>query len=321
MTHETTAPRLRVTELRKAWGRLPLLVLLTCLVPAMAGGWSTALWMLYTVVAVFYSLWGLRLALSFPRDRRLGRALCVTDMALLLPLLIWGPGSGLRVLIFLIWTAGVVLTCIASQACVRAERSGGSGCRHAAEAGLDQALRSRLKLFTACGARFGLVILRIIHFDLIMADFGVGTAAGMCSLLARRGLRLLGPDAQVFSLSDGQVAFVFEIEPLQSGRRAGSYRGHDSYDVPGTAMGLGHKVCERPLVGRRVTCSVGWASAPGDGLSADSLLSTAVARAWGEEISQSVDGTGFQPRLAPEFAPQSGRVLPVVPEEPRKAVG
>jgi GGDEF domain-containing protein len=312
---------LRVTELRKAWVRLPLLVLLTCLVPGMAGGWSTALWVLYAVVAVFYSLWGLRLALGFPQDRRLGRALCVTDMALILPLLIWGPGSGLRVLIFLIWTAGVALTCFASQACVRAERSGDQSGRTAAEAGLDQALRSRLKLFTACGARFGLVMLRIIHFDAITADFGVGTAAGICSLLARRGLRLLGPDAQAFPLPGGRVAFVFEIEPLQTGRRTGPGRSRDSYDVSSTAMGLGHKACERPLAGRRVVCSVGWASVPGDGLSADSLLSTAVARVWGEETSQSVGGAGVRPRPVPESTPQSGRVVPVVPEEPRKAVG
>jgi hypothetical protein len=162
-------------------------------------------------------------------------------------------------------------------------------------------------VFTATGARFGLVVLRIARFEEASSYFGEEAAGRLLSAVSRRGLRLLGPDAQNFALSEGKVAFLFETEPdaLQGhARYESSFAWSDPYDVEGLAMTLGRRVCEHLVDGHRVECVVGWASAPADGLTADDLLYVAE--------------TGAQSTAA--FRRVAGSSVPV-PERARAATG
>jgi GGDEF domain-containing protein len=288
MTGQRTAPLPHVTELRKARVRLPLLTVLGLLGPPLIGVRSTAVWTVYIVFAVLYSLWALRLSTRFSGDRRLGYLLCLTDTAILLPLLAWSSSIGVRITLLVGCAGGLGITYLADRlhretsalttggplsrerrrALAQAETPGGP-------VGLERAVQLRLRVFTTTGARFGLVVLRVARFEETASYYGAEASDRLLSAVSRRGLRLFGPDAQHFTLPGGRVAFLFETEPQAA--RLGEL-GEDSsgwshpYDVEGLAMAIGRKVCEHLIDGRRVECVVGWASAPADGLSADDLM-------------------------------------------------
>ena len=120
----------------------------------------------------------------------------------------------------------------------------------------------------ATGSRFALVVLRVVRFEEAASYYGEESSQRILAAVSRRGLRLLGPDAQHFLLPGGRVAFLFETESRREGgatRAAGSER-IDPPDIEGLAMSLGRKACEHLVDGHRVECVVGWASAPADGL-------------------------------------------------------
>ncbi len=294
MIGQRTAPARRVTEHQKARVRLPLLTLIALFGPLFSGVRSTSVWIVYVVFVVLYALWTLRLSRSFSRDRRLGYLLCLTDIAIMLPLLVWSSSAALRAVLVLVCAGGVAFTCkvdrsqtrngmpvenalpavrgpSAREWRARAKRPE----RPSAEALLERAVRTRLQVFTATGARFGLVVLRIARFEEVGSYYGEEAAERLVSAVSRRGLRLLGPDAQHFSLRGGKVAFLFETEPhtlLGHGRYETGLAWSDPYDVEGLAMALGRKACEHLVDGHRVECVAGWASAPADGLTADDLM-------------------------------------------------
>jgi GGDEF domain-containing protein len=170
---------------------------------------------------------------------------------------------------------------------------------------LERAVRLRLAVFRATGSRFALVVLRVVRFQETSAYYGEESSLRILSAVSRRGMRLLGPDAQHFALPGGRVAFLFEIE---SGRAPGAQRTTatdwaDPTDIESLAMTLGRKSCEHLVDGHRVECVVGWASAPSDGLNADDLMYVAEA--------------GAQSTAA--FRRAAGQV--VVPERARVAAG
>ena len=275
MTSERTAPRTRMTERHKARFRLPLLALLTIVLPSVTGVRSTAVWVAYALFGVGYSLWTLHLTASFSSDRRLGRLLCLADAALLLPLLVWSSDLSLRVAILLIYGAGLGVTYSIERSQTQRRASAltpACGDRDRGRVGatspqmvLERAVRSRLSLFTTEGTRFGLVILRILRYDEADAYYGREAAERMLGAVGRRGMRHLGPAAELFPLGRGRVAFLFEIEGSPSRARALSGDWNEPYDVEGMAMTLGRKTCEHLIDGRRVECVVGWASVPADG--------------------------------------------------------
>jgi GGDEF domain-containing protein len=326
MVGEHTAPVRRVTELQKARLRLPLLTLVALLGPVFSGVRSASVWIVYVVFVVLYSLWTLRLSRTFSGDRRLGYLLCLTDVAILLPLLVWSSAVGLQIVLALVCAGGLALTYAANRSRSGVEVGAQEGApaprglsarewqarsrraqEPSAEELLERAVRTRLQVFTATGARFGLVVLRIARFEEASSYFGEEAAGRLLSAVSRRGLRLLGPDAQNFALSEGKVAFLFETEPdaLQGhARYESSFAWSDPYDVEGLAMTLGRKVCEHLVDGHRVECVVGWASAPADGLTADDLLYVAE--------------TGAQSTAA--FRRVAGSSVPV-PERARAATG
>jgi len=332
MTRERTAPVLRLTEHHKARLRILLFTLLTLLVPALSGVRSTAAWVVYVFFALLYSLWTLRLSSIFARDRRLGYVLCLTDVAVLLPLLVWDSGRGVRALVVIVYGAGLGLSYVIDRGqtrhcavapvslAVHRRKAGRSVRMSTPEMLLEHALRTRLCLFSSEGVRFGLVILRIVRFEEAVTYYGSDAAGRVLSAVGRRGLRQLGPDAQRFPLSGGRMAFLFEIEPVSRRSHTAAEEWSEPYDVEGMAMRLARKTCEHLIEGHRVECVVGWASAPVDGLTAEDLLAAAESGTRSTEAFRRVSG----PRVAAHVVPTSGaarRMVAAVGEEARTAVG
>ena len=96
MATQRTALGRRLTEQRKARARLPLLTLVALFCLPLAGIRSAPIWICYVAFVLLYSLWALRLSAQFPRDRRLGYLLCLTDFAVLLPLLVWSSSAAVQ---------------------------------------------------------------------------------------------------------------------------------------------------------------------------------------------------------------------------------
>lgn len=292
MATQRTALGRRLTEQRKARARLLLLTFLALLAPPLAGIESIVAWASYTVFAVVYALWVLRLSTRFAHDRRLGYLLCLSDLAVLLPLLVWSSSAAVRVVVVAVGVTGLAVTHLAGRSGAGSQHnpadgillpngSDGHGIAEGAAASLERAVRLRLAVFRATGSRFALVMFRVLRFQETADYYGDESSRRILAAVSRRGLRLLGPDAQHFVLPGGRVAFLFEIDTdrMPSEPRTAAADWADPTDVEGLAMALGRKTCERLVDGHRVECVVGWASAPSDGLSADDLMDVAEAGA------------------------------------------
>jgi hypothetical protein len=286
MEEKRTALGRRLAEQRKARIRLFLLSLIALLCPALVGIRSVPAWLCYVAFVTLYSLWALRLSAQFADDRRLGYLLCLTDLAVLLPLLVWTTAAGTQALLALVCAAGFITTAIVDAAEQNSARRGVSPALHRpssrseekAGTPLERAVRLRLGLFRATGTRFALVVLRVVRFEENTSYYGEDSSRRVLAAVSRRGLRVLGPDAQHFVLPGGRVAFLFETESSRTSSR-GAMEWGAPMDVEGLAMTLGRKACERLVDGHRVECVVGWASAPADGLNADDLMYVAEAGA------------------------------------------
>ena len=292
MAAKRTALGRRLTEQRKARARLALLTLIALLCPPLAGIRSVSVWVCYVAFVVLYSLWALRLTAQFCHDRRLSYLLCLTDLAILLPLLVWSQSGAVRAVLVLICGGGFLVSCIGDrierQASSRAlpgvtlgQRPEPNPIDVGAGTPLERAVRVRLGLFRATGARFALVVLRVLRFEENSSYYGEDSSQRIVSAVSRRALRLLGPDAQHFVLPGGRVAFLFETDARRAAvpDDSGSFEWTEPLDVEGLAMSLGRKTCEHLVDGHRVECVVGWASAPSDGLNADDLMDVAEAGA------------------------------------------
>ncbi|MCX8033358.1 MAG: hypothetical protein N3B14_08235 [Thermoleophilia bacterium] len=301
MTSRTTPRSLSLTEQNKARARLVLLVLITAVLSPFAGARSALVWVLYLAFAALYSLWSMRLVRRFRRDRRLGYLLCATDTAVLLPLLVWTSSPFVRTGLILLCAGGFVFTYAADRVRGRAD----TRVRSASSPGeaLLRQVDERIRLFQVRGERFALVMLRVLRLDEIKIYYGQEEADRTISALERRGLRLLGPDGQCFVLSGGRMAFVFSLtrdltlagamtasERLSEGSqlREGPRAEELIYDVEGLAMKLARLVCERSVDGHRVACSVGWASCPADGVTAEDLLYVADTGARSTDVFRQV---------------------------------
>jgi hypothetical protein len=288
MTGQRTAKLPRVTEHHKARARVILLTLIGLICPPLAGVRSAPVWLVYLVFVILYSLWSLRLSRSFAGDRRLGYLLCLTDVAILLPLLVWSSSAAMQAvlvavcasgLIFTYWTDGMGKRAAAGDSRDAHSRMPGVGTdRHEGEgmeAPLERALSVRLQVLDATETRFALVVLRVMHFEEMGSYYGEEIPERLLAAVRRRGMRLLGPDAQNFVLPGGRVAFVFATGGLAASVGAtgkDTFEWIDPYDVESFAMALGHKACEHLVEGHRIECVVGWASAPADGVTAEDLL-------------------------------------------------
>jgi GGDEF domain-containing protein len=264
-------------------------------------------WVGYILLAVIYSLWALRLTRSFSDDRRLGYLLCLTDGTVLLPLMVWNSAAAMQAILVLIWAVGLFVTYSADRARKKVEshspmesrslRSGGTHNRPGqqdTEAPLERALRVRLRVLSDTNTRFALVMLRVLRFEEIGAYYGEDAAEHILAAVSRRGLRLLGPDAQLFVLQGGRVAFVFATGTgvgVGSSAEDDSLGWIDPYDVESVAMTVGRRACEHLVDGHRVECVVGWASAPADGMTADDLAYAAESGAQSTAAFRRVAGS------------------------------
>ncbi|NLE11201.1 MAG: hypothetical protein GX630_06810 [Actinobacteria bacterium] len=305
MTGQQTAKPMRVTEHQKARARLILLPLIGIACPPLAGVRSAVVWILYAAFLIAYSLWALRLTRNFSNDRRLGYLLTLTDTAVLLPLMAWASTRSIQVILAMIAVAGLIATYWAGRGRSMAtahedahDLETGPSARWstatAMETALERALRVRLKVLAETQTRFALVVLRVIRLEEIGTYYGVEAAEHVMAAVSRRGLRVLGADAQHFFLPGGRVAFVFSTGSgsTRAVAPSGSAGDHiDPYDVEGFAMALGRKACEHLVDGRRIECVVGWASAPADGLSADDLMYAAESGAQSAAAFRRVAGS------------------------------
>ncbi len=291
MEAQRTAPGRRLTEQRKARARVPLLVLAALVCTPLAGIRSAPVWICYAVFVTLYALWSLRLCAQFAHDHRLGYLLCLTDLAIVLPLLVWSRNAALQAVLVGLCVAGFVVTHVGGRAERRRAQAkiarvsvGERGEARALDSGtgapLERAVQLRLAVFRATGSRFALVVLRIVRFQETTAYYGEESSQRIMAAVSRRGLRMLGPDAQHFVLPGGRVAFLFEVESgREPGARSAAGAWVDPTDVESLAMTIGRKSCEHLVDGHRVECVVGWASAPADGLNADDLMYVAEAGA------------------------------------------
>src|SRR3972149_2709122 len=106
MEAQPTAPGRRLPEQRKARVRLPLLLLVAIVCPPIAGVRSVPILFCFGVFVLLYALWVLRLCAQFAHDHRLGYLLCLTDLAVLLPLLVWSTSAAIQVTLVALCAAG-----------------------------------------------------------------------------------------------------------------------------------------------------------------------------------------------------------------------
>jgi GGDEF domain-containing protein len=311
MAVQSTAPGRRLPEQRKARARLPLLILVALICPPLAGIRSAPVWICYVVFVLLYSLAVMRLCTQFSNDRRLGYLLCLTDLAVLLPLLVWSTSAAVQSIIVVMCVAGALITFLGIRADQRASRRNLDRTvpkklveKRTVDADtgapLERAVRLRLAVFRSTGSRFALVVLRVLRFEESVAYYGEESSQRVLTAISRRSLRLLGPDAQHFVLPGGRVAFLFETasQRLPGTPGALALDRADPTDIESLAMALGRKACEHLVDGHRVECVVGWASAPSDGLNADDLMGVAEAGAQSTAAFRRVAGQVTVPERA-----------------------
>jgi GGDEF domain-containing protein len=304
-----TAGKAHVTERQKAWARLALLTVVGLVCPPLAAAKSSAVWGIYLVLVVLYSLSTVRITRTAARDRHLGYLLCVTDAVVLVPILVWSIGAAMRVVLIVLWAVGAVTTWRAAAAEQKASRKKtrwrgvSSSSRHSShrdhpragvqEAPLERSIRARLRALQLEKTRFAIVLLRVAGHDEMVASSGLEATKELLREVGRRGLRLLGPDAQLFVLPGGRMAFVFATDAASERARPADHRDEariDPYDVESLAMALARKACDDAVRGRPVECVVGWASAPADGTTADDLMYAAESGALSSAAFRRVGG-------------------------------
>jgi GGDEF domain-containing protein len=213
---------------------------------------------------VGYSLWALRLTVIFHDDDSLGLLLTVLDVALTLPLLLWGSPGWLLVPLILAWSLDV-LTSVAIK-----RRVGRSRKLSASQSLIDPttgfATRSRFAgslarvLEDAESSRTSacLITLTIQRYEESVSYYGAEAAEQSLVAVSRRVLRDLGDPLEVFRLSRDLVAVLLP----------------NCTQVDATEMALSaSKAANSHLVsGRRVDSIVGYALAPRDGRTPAELI-------------------------------------------------
>jgi GGDEF domain-containing protein len=264
-----TARLLPRNERQKARARLILFGAISLIGPLLFGS-SIVRWLFYFMFVLLYSLWALRLTAVFA-DSRLGYLLCLTDIAVMLPFLVWSSNLAIRLVIVAICFVGIALSIAAQRtARERQPRVFGLPAPVAAAApttgpNLPMAVRSRMRFYTTAGERFGLLRLDVVRFQESADYFGPETADRLLDVVVRRALRQLGPDAEQYQIQPGSVAFLLAGNPRE---------------VEEAALVVARKVSEHLIEGRRIECLIGHASAPGDGIDADELLRSSASNSF-----------------------------------------
>jgi GGDEF domain-containing protein len=267
MEAATTARSTGSAEQRKARYRCVVLTLLA-LVGMPAFGLDLGLvGVFYGALLVGYSLWALRLTVIFHDDDSLGLLLTVLDVALTLPLLLWGSPGWLFAPLVLGWAVDL-LTSLAIQRRARRSRQL-SASQSLTDPATGFAIRSRfagslarvLEEGESSGNSACLITLTIQRYEENVSYYGAEATENDLVAVSRRVLRELGDPVEVFRLSDDLVAFLLaDCERVDAAEMA----------LSASRAANGHLVG-----GRRVDSTVGYALAPRDGRTPAELVGAA----------------------------------------------
>jgi len=267
MEAATTARSTGSAEQRKARYRCVVLTLLA-LVGMPAFGLALGLvGVFYGVLLVGYSLWALRLTVVFHDDDSLGLLLTVLDVALTLPLLLWGSPGWLLAPLVLGWAVDLLVSLAIQRRGRRSRKASASQSLTDPTTGF--ATRSRfagslarvLGEVESSGNVACLITLTIQRYEENVSYYGVEAADTALVAVSRRVLRDLGDPVEVFRLSNDLVAFLLA----------------DCDQVGAAEMALSaSRAANSHLVGgRRVDSIVGYALAPRDGQTPAELIGAA----------------------------------------------
>jgi GGDEF domain-containing protein len=220
----------------------------------------------YSVALVLYAFWALRLTVVFRDDENLGFLLCLFDVALTLPFVLWGAGpTWLAAAGITAWMGGFVVSARIKNSRSRRwvapaplmDRASGFNSGHR----FSGAVRTEAEMADARGSTFAVVTVRVQRYDELLACHGPEAVDRAVAALSRRSRRELGPDAEGYRLADDLLALIVSARgPVEAAERAGA---------------LSKAANGRLIDGRRIDSFVGYAVFPRDGHTARELVEAA----------------------------------------------
>ena len=220
----------------------------------------------YSVALVLYAFWALRLTVVFRDDENLGFLLCLFDVALTLPFILWGAGpTWLAAAGIIAWMGGFVASARIKSSRSRRwvapaplmDRASGFNSGHR----FSGAIQAETEIADARGSTFAVVTVRVQRYGELLACHGPEAVDRAISALSRRARRELGPDAEGYRLADDLLALVVPAHgPVDAAERAGA---------------LSKAANGRLIDGRRIDSFVGYAVFPRDGHTARGLVEAA----------------------------------------------
>lgn len=261
-----TASHLRSGEHLKGRYRLPLLGVLAALGPSAFGLRVGLLSGLYSLILVVYALWALRLTVVFRDDAGLGYLLSLFDVALTVPLVIWGRPTWLLAPLVLAWVVGLAASVVIRgreervRAGVEALVDPTSGLR--TSACFREFVREEGAALTDGGC-FAVLTLRVHRFQELVAYYGRESAERAVIAVARRASREAGGSIEAFRLGEDLLALAVPS--------CGSVAAAE------LAAGVSRGANQRLVEGRKIDTFVGYSVFPRDGFTADELVASAEA--------------------------------------------
>jgi GGDEF domain-containing protein len=267
MEAATTARSTGSAEQRKARYRLVVLSLLALVGLPVFHLDLGLVGVLYGILLVGYSLWAMRLTVVFHDDDSLGLLLTVLDVALTMPLLLWGAPRWFLVLLVLAWAVDVVVSVTIRRSARRSRLLAASHSLTDPATGF--ATRSRfagsladvLEAAADNGSSVCLITLTIQRYNENVSYYGAEAAEKSLVAVGRRVLRDLGDPVEVFRLSNDLVAFLLP--------------DCNQVDAAEMALSASRAANSHLVAGRRVDSTVGYALAPRDGRTPADLVRAA----------------------------------------------
>lgn len=261
-----TARHLRSREHLKARYRLPILVVLAGLGPSAFGLRVGLLSGLYSAILVVYALWALRLTVVFRDDAGLGYLLSLFDVALTVPLVLWGRPTWLLVPLVTAWVLGLV-----ASVTIRGQEE---RLRAQVEALVDPASGLRTSacfrefvreegLALADDGCFSVLTVRVHRFHELVTYYGRDSAERALVAIARRASREAGEQIEAFRLGEDLLALAVP--------------GCSPAEAAQVAVTVSRGANRRLVEGRKIDTFVGYAVFPRDGRTADELVASAEA--------------------------------------------
>jgi GGDEF domain-containing protein len=210
----------------------------------------------------------LRLTVIFHDDEGLGYLLTLFDVAMTLPLVVWGDTPWLAAPLVALWVAGLSFSARLSRGRRGAGLAQGDHLIDSSTGLLNPgrfpaAVQEEARLAAVRDKPFSLVVVRVRRFTELQAYCGPHAAERSMGVVARRALRAAGAGAEGYRLAEDRLALLLP--------------GCEAVVAAELAVAISRAVSGRLLDGRKVDCEVGYATGPRDGCDARELLAAAVA--------------------------------------------